>query len=99
MKVLIFIGKFGMGYYLVLNFLSEDIKVKFDNLEIIIKDIFEYIMFNYLDKMYKIFFIFVNWGSSFYNLFYKCVENGKKDIKFIFLDYFLNKLDILFYEV
>ena len=51
MKVLILTGKFGMGHYSASNSLSEDIKAKFDNSEIIIKDIFEYIMPNYSDKM------------------------------------------------
>ncbi|EGT3849264.1 UDP-diphospho-muramoylpentapeptide beta-N-acetylglucosaminyltransferase [Clostridioides difficile] len=99
MKVLILTGKFGMGHYSASNSLSEDIKAKFDNSEIIIKDIFEYIMPNYSDKMYKTFSILVNRGSSLYNLFYKCAENGKKDIKFTFSDYFLNKLDTLLHEV
>ena len=71
MKVLILTGKFGMGHYSASNSLSEDIKAKFDNSEIIIKDIFEYIMPNYSDKMYKTFSILVNRGSSLYNLFYK----------------------------
>ncbi|HBZ0261345.1 TPA: UDP-diphospho-muramoylpentapeptide beta-N-acetylglucosaminyltransferase, partial [Clostridioides difficile] len=55
MKVLILTGKFGMGHYSASNSLSEDIKAKFDNSEITIKDIFEYIMPNYSDKMYKTF--------------------------------------------
>lgn len=55
MKVLILTGKFGMGHYSASNSLSEDIKAKFDNSEITIKDIFEYIMPNYSDKCTRLF--------------------------------------------
>ncbi len=78
MKVLILTGKFGMGHYSASNSLSEDIKAKFDNSEITIKDIFEYIMPNYSDKMYKTFSILVNREVVFIICFINVLKMERK---------------------
>ncbi len=95
MKILILTGKFGMGHYSVSKSLCEQIKSKHPNIEIIIKDVFDYTLPNYSNAIYKAFNVMVNKGSIFYNQVYKITENRKYNMRPAFLRYFLPKLNKL----
>lgn len=95
MKVLILTSKFGMGHLSASKSLAEEIESMYFGSEVIVKDIFDYIMPEYKEMMYKAFDILVNKGSKLYNLFYRFTENGKMDSTPFVFENFLNKLEEL----
>lgn len=99
MKILILTGKFGMGHYSVSKSLCEEIKSKYPNVSVVIKDIFDYALPTYSNTIYKAFNVMVNKGSIFYNQVYKITENRKYNMNPMFLRYFLPKLDKLVKDV
>jgi len=92
MKILILTGKFGMGHYSVSKSLCEQIKSKYPNVEVVIKDVFDYALPTYSNAIYKAFNVMVNKGSVFYNQVYKITENRKHNMRPAFLSYFLPRL-------
>ncbi|MEW8993955.1 glycosyltransferase [Clostridium sp.] len=99
MKILILTGKFGMGHYSVSKSLCEEIKSKYPNVSVVIKDVFDYALPTYSNTIYKAFNVMVNKGSIFYNQVYKITENRKYNMNPMFLRYFLPKLDKLVKDV
>ena len=99
MKILILTGKFGMGHYSVSKSLCEEIKSKYPNVSVVIKDVFDYTLPTYSNTIYKAFNVMVNKGSIFYNQVYKITENRKYNMNPMFLRYFLPKLDELVKDV
>ena len=99
MKILILTGKFGMGHYSVSTSLCEEIKSKYPNVSVVIKDVFDYALPTYSNTIYKAFNVMVNKGSIFYNQVYKITENRKYNMNPMFLRYFLPKLDKLVKDV
>jgi processive 1,2-diacylglycerol beta-glucosyltransferase len=99
MKVLILTSKFGMGHLSASNSLAEEIEDLYFGSEAVVEDIFEYIMPEYTDTMYKAFNVLVNKGSKLYNLFYRFTENGKIDSTPFVFEHFLKKLDELLDEI
>lgn len=95
MKVLILTSKFGMGHLSASKSLAEEIESMYFGSEVFVKDIFDYIMPEYKEMMYKAFDILVNKGSKLYNLFYRFTENGKMDSTPFVFENFLNKLEEL----
>lgn len=99
MKVLILTSKFGMGHLSASNSLAEEIEDLYFGAETVVVDIFEYIMPEYTDTMYKAFNVLVNKGSKLYNLFYRFTENGKIDSTPFVFENFLKKLEELLNEI
>jgi len=99
MKILILTGKFGMGHYSVSKSLCEEIKSKYPNVSVVIKDVFDYTLPTYSNTIYKAFNVMVNKGSVFYNQVYKITENRKYNMNPMFLRYFLPKLDKLVKDI
>ncbi len=95
MNILILTGRFGMGHYAVASTLVEEITKDFPASSIIVKDIFEYAMPEYCEKLYGAYSVLVNHGSKLYNLFYKYTENSKTGNKLIFSSFFITELHYL----
>jgi len=90
MNVLILTGKFGMGHNSVAQALKEEIMGKYPAANIVCLDIFEYIMPDYAESIYKSFAIVAKSGNSLYNLIYK-QSNHKSTKEFSFWCRFFKK--------
>ncbi len=98
MNVLILTGKFGMGHNSVAQALREEVMEKYPTANIACTDIFEYIMPEYAESIYKSFALVAKSGNSLYNLIYKQTNHkGTKEFSF-WCHFFKKKLKRLLSE-
>lgn len=95
MNILIMTIKLGGGHYSASVSLKEQIQTQFSDATIQIKDICEYMLPNYYQKIYRAYDLFVNKGSKIYNLLYKHSEKSEYDFKPLIPERFITKLDEL----
>ncbi|WP_373266835.1 MGDG synthase family glycosyltransferase [Hungatella hathewayi] len=98
MKLLFLTGKFGMGHYSAAFSLAERVSRVNPEAEIVIRDIFEYAMPYYSDKVYHAFGVMVTHCSGTYNKYYNHMERKGPDLKPVFLPWFLKKIKNLLEE-
>lgn len=92
MNILILTIKLGGGHYSAALSLSEQIQSQFPDATIQIKDVCEYMLPNYYNKIYHAYDFFVNKGSKLYNVFYRYSEKNELDFKPLIPESFLSKL-------
>lgn len=95
MKILIMTIKLGGGHYSASLSLREQIQSQFPDAIIQIKDICEYMLPNYYQKIYRAYDLFVNKGSKIYNFLYNYSEKKEVDFKPLVPESFLTKMDEL----
>ena len=98
MKLLFLTGKFGMGHYSAAFSLAERVSRVNPEADIVIRDIFEYAMPYYSDKVYHAFGVMVTHCSGTYNKYYNHMERKGPDLKPVFLPWFLKKIKNLLEE-
>ena len=97
MKLLFLTGKFGMGHYSAAFSLAERVSRVNPEADIVIRDIFEYAMPYYSDKVYHAFGVMVTHCSGTYNKYYNHMERKGPDLKPVFLPWFLKKIKNILY--
>lgn len=98
MNVLILTGKFGMGHTAVAQALQEEIREKYPNAHVVCTDIFEYIMPEYAEGIYKAFSVLAKSGNSLYNRIYKQTNHRNGSVPSVWCAFFKKKLEQLFSE-
>ncbi|MEG1145604.1 MAG: glycosyltransferase [Clostridium sp.] len=92
MKILILTGKFGMGHYSAASSLAKQVANINPEAEIVLCDIFEYVMPTYSDQVYQAFGTIVTHYSHAYNRYYNHMEQKGPNMRPAFLSYFIKKL-------
>lgn len=98
MNVLILTGHFGQGHFSAAQTLGDEIRRSFSDVNITLRDIFEYTIPNYSSRLYQGYTLLVNRAGKLYNWYYKFTENWKRDIHPPFCRYFQAKLKPLIAE-
>lgn len=99
MKLLILMGKFGMGHYSAALSLAKRISGVNPQADIVIRDLFEYAMPHCSDSVYRAFGVMVTHYSNTYNRYYNRMEEKGPNLRPVLLPYFLKKIRLLINEV